>query len=234
MLPILEATRLVQPVGSRYKAILVWGGLRGALTIVLAMVVLGEERLPRELREMVAVLGVLFVLFTLFICATTLGLVMRVLGLDKLTPVELALRDRVLALSRANVTRHLQEIIRIHNQRVEGIDVDPASAGSPEIEAPPAELGLTMEERLKVGLLTLCTQEKELYLELFEQQTLSRRMIAVMAARADRLTDAVRDRGVEGYDATMRDFARISRGFQLALWLHRKFGYEKALTGHLA
>ena len=35
-----------------------------------------------------------------------------------------------------------------------------------------ADLGLTMEERLKVGLLTLCTQEKELYLELFEQQTL--------------------------------------------------------------
>lgn len=233
MLPVLEATRLVQPVNNRYKAILVWGGLRGALTIVLAMVVIGDERLPVEMREFVAVLGVLFVLFTLFICATTLGLTMRVLGLDKLTPVELALRDRVLALSRANVARHIQEIVRAHNQRVEGLDVDPASAGGVEIDAPP-ELGLTMDERLKVGLLTLCTQEKELYLELFEQQTLSRRMIALLVARADRLTDAVRDRGVEGYDETMRSFAQLNRGFRLALWLHRKLGYERALTERLA
>ena len=38
LLPVLEATRLVQPVSVRYKTILVWGGLRGAVTIVLAMV----------------------------------------------------------------------------------------------------------------------------------------------------------------------------------------------------
>jgi CPA1 family monovalent cation:H+ antiporter len=234
MLPILEAVRLVQPVSKRYKSILVWGGLRGAVTIVLAMVVAGDERLPEELRDFVAELAVLFVLFTLFLNATSLGLVMRVLGLDKLTRVELALRDRVLALSRVNVTRHLQEIIRTHNRRVEGIDADPISAGEAEVEAPPSELDLTMDERLKVGLLTLCTQEKELYLELFEQQTLSRRMIALLAARTDRLIDAVRDRGVEGYQATMRSFARLDRQFRLALWLHRTLGYEKALTERLA
>ena len=45
MLPLLEAARLVQPVDSRYKAILVWGGLRGAVTIVLAMVASGDDRL---------------------------------------------------------------------------------------------------------------------------------------------------------------------------------------------
>ena len=68
-------------------------------------------------------------LFTLFVNATTLGLVMHLLGLDKLSRLELALRDRVLALSRVNVARHLQQIMRQHNARTEGIDVDPASAG---------------------------------------------------------------------------------------------------------
>ena len=34
-----------------------------------------------------------FVLFTLFVNATSLGLVMRLLGLDKLSRLELALRD---------------------------------------------------------------------------------------------------------------------------------------------
>src|SRR3954468_11586879 len=133
MLPILELSRLVQPVNVRYKAILVWGGLRGAVTIVLAMVAASDGRLSDDVREFAAVLATLFVLFTMFVNATTLGLVMRLLGLDKLTRLELALRDRVLALSRINVAHHLQQIIREHNVRVEGIAVDPISAGDDAI-----------------------------------------------------------------------------------------------------
>ena len=45
MLPVLEMSHLVQPVDKRYKAILVWGGLRGAVTIVLAMVAASDDRL---------------------------------------------------------------------------------------------------------------------------------------------------------------------------------------------
>ncbi len=234
MLPLLELSRLVQPVNTRYKVILVWGGLRGAVTIVLAMVAAGDVRLSSTIREFAAVLATLFVLFTLFVNATTLGLVMRVLGLDKLTRLELALRDRVLALSRINVAHQMQQIIREHNVRVEGIDVDPISAGDAEVEAPPAELALSLDERLTVGLVTLCTQERELYLEQFEQQTLSRRMVARLMARADRLVDAVRDRGTEGYLQTIRDFALPDRGFRFGLWLQRRFGIERVLTERLA
>src|SRR5690242_14493599 len=146
MLPVLEMGRLVQPVDRRYKAILVWGGLRGAVTIVLAMVAASDGRLPDDVREFAAVLATLFVLFTLFVNATTLGLVMRILGLDKLSRLELALRDRVLALSRINVTHHMQQIIREHNARVEGIDADPLSAGDEAIDAAPADLALDPDE----------------------------------------------------------------------------------------
>ena len=147
MLPVLEKVHLVQPVDKRYKAILVWGGLRGAVTIVLAMVAAGDQRLPEDVREFVALSATLFVLVTLFVNATTLGLVMHVLGLDKLSRLELALRDRVLALSRVNVDRHLQEIMRQHNARVDGIDADPASAGEASIESAPAEYA----RRLQIG-----------------------------------------------------------------------------------
>lgn len=234
MLPLLEMSHLVQPVNTRYKVILVWGGLRGAVTIVLAMVAASDGRLSSDVREFGAVLATLFVLFTLFVNATTLGLVMRALGLDKLTRFELALRDRVLALSRINVAHHMQQIIREHNVRVEGIDADPISAGEAEIEAPPAELALDLGERLTVGLLTLCTQERELYLEQFEQQTLSRRMVARLMARADRLVDAVRDRGAAGYQQTIRDFALPDRTFRFSLWLQRRLGIERLLTERLA
>ncbi|HTB38415.1 MAG TPA: cation:proton antiporter, partial [Reyranella sp.] len=234
MLPVLEKTHLVQPVDRRYKAILVWGGLRGAVTIVLAMVAAGDQRLPDDVREFVALSATLFVLFTLFVNATTLGLVMHVLGLDKLSRLELALRDRVLALSRVNVDRHMQEIMRQHNARVDGIDADPASAGEASIESAPAELALSLDERVKVGLVTLCTREKELYLELFEQQILSRRMVAVLAARADRLIDTVRDHGVAGYEQWLHDISLPDAGFRAALWLHRRLGFAGLLTESVA
>jgi len=234
MLPVLEKVRLVQPVDPRYKAILVWGGLRGAVTIVLAMVAAGDQRLPGDVREFIALSAVLFVLLTLFLNATTLGLVMHILGLDRLSRLELALRDRVLALSRVNVDRHLQHIMRQHNARVDGIDADPASAGEAGIEAAPAELALDLDERVKVGLVTLCTREKELYLELFEQQILSRRMVAVLAARADRLIDTVRVHGAAGYEEWLRDISRPDAGFRVALWLHRRLGVAWLLTERLA
>ena len=234
MLPVLEKTRLVQPVDTRYKAILVWGGLRGAVTIVLAMVAAGNEQLPDDISQFIALSATMFVLVTLFVNAPTLGLVMHVLGLDKLSRLELALRDRVLALSRVNVDRQMQQIMRVHNARVDGIAADPASAGGVEIEAPPPELALDLGERVKVGLVTLCTREKELYLDLFEQQILSRRMVAVMAARADRLIDAVRDRGVAGYEEWLHNISHPDPGFRLALWLHRRLGFERALTESLA
>jgi CPA1 family monovalent cation:H+ antiporter len=234
MLPVLEKTHLVQPVDTRYKAILVWGGLRGAVTIVLAMVVASDQHLPADTRNFVALAATLFVLLTLFLNATTLGLVIRLLGLDKLSRLELALRDRVLALSRVNVERHLQEIIRQHNERVEGIDVDPASAGGAEVDSVPAELALDLDERVKVGLITLCSREKELYLELFEQQILSRRMVALLAARADRLIDRVRDHGEAGYEEWLRVISRPDAGFRAALWLQRRAGWAWLLTERLA
>lgn len=234
MLPLLEYMKLVEPVDRRYKVIMVWGGLRGAVTIVLAMVAAGNTGLPQEGRDITAVLATLFVLFTLFVNAATLSVVLHVLGLDRLSPIELALRDRVLALSRVNVAKQVQQVIREHNTLIEGLDVDPASAGEPRIEAEPPDLALGMEQRLTVGLLTLCTQERELYLGLFEQQTLSRRMVALLASRVERLTDAVRDRGLPGYAETARDYALSDKRFRVALWLQRVFGYEWLLRERLA
>jgi CPA1 family monovalent cation:H+ antiporter len=235
MLPVLERFKLVQPVNNRYKAILVWGGLRGAVTIVLAMVAASNEKLPEDIREFIALSATLFVLFTLFVNAPTLGLFMHALGLDRLSRMELALRDRVLALSRANVDRELREIMRRRNARlgVEGLSIDPASAGETEIEAVPADLALGLEERMKVGLMTLCSREKELYLDQFEQQILSRRMVAALTADADRLIDSVRDKGVAGYEEWLAAISRPDLGFRFALWLHRRLGIERMLTDRL-
>ena len=234
MLPLLEKLKLVQPVSNRFKAVLVWGGLRGAVTIVLGMVVAGNEKLPEEVQEFVALSATLFVLFTLFVNATTLGVFMHSLGLDRLSRLDLALRDRVLALSKVNVDHHLQEIMSRRSVGAVNQPAVRAAFAEKEFAALPADLALDLDARVKVCLVTLCTREKELYLEQFEQQTLSRRMVAVLATDADRLIDSVRDSGVMGYERWMDEVSRPGWGFRTALFLHRRFGLEGPVKQQLA
>ena len=234
LLPLLVSARLVQPVDVRYKTILVWGGLRGAVTVVLALVVAGDKRLPEDTRQFISVLATLFVMFTLLVNAPSLRLLIRWFGLDKLTPTELAVRDRVLSLSRATVARQVREVAQSYG--VSSAVAEHELQAIPLPHAPSAEedVALNMDERLQVGLLTLGTREKELYLEHFEQQTLSRRMVAILAAGADRLSDRVKTHGVAGYEFALRELVRITLPFRVALWLHRRLGWEGPLAQKLA
>src|SRR5271157_1281208 len=98
LLPILSLVRLTQPISTAYKLAISWGGLRGALTLVLALSVTENPLLPGETRRFVAVLATGLVLFTLLVNGTTLRAVIRLLGLDRLSPGDRLLRDRVLEL----------------------------------------------------------------------------------------------------------------------------------------
>ncbi len=235
MLPMLEAVKLVQPVNKQYKAILVWGGLRGAVTIVLAMVAAGDERLPEHIRDFIALSAVLFVLFTLFVNATTLGLVMHALGLDKLSLLELAMRDRVLALCRVNVAHHLQQIMRQQNERTGSIAVDPASAGEAGDRGGTRRSGTTAggagEDRPgdaldpREGALPRTVRAAD--------------PVAPHGGRAGGAGRPVDRHGArQGRRGLRRNGSKKSpipiAAFRMALWLHRRFGLGQMLTERLA
>jgi CPA1 family monovalent cation:H+ antiporter len=59
-------------------------------------------------------------------------------------------------------------------------------------------------------------------------------MVAVLAARADRLIDTVRDRGEAGYEEWLHNISRPDAGFRVALWLQRRLGFAWLLTERLA
>ena len=65
LLPLLSALHLSQKVSSAYKLAIAWGGLRGAVTLALALAVTENTRIDPEVRNAVAVLATGFVLFTL-------------------------------------------------------------------------------------------------------------------------------------------------------------------------
>lgn len=230
LFPVLRALRLTSPVSHRYRAVILWGGLRGAVTIVLALAISENRALPPEVRHFVAVQAIGFVLFTLFVKAPTLRSLLRFLGLDALDPVERALRDRVVDLSRAAMREHLTQI-------AEQYRLDPGIAArllprprTGTAAAPPVPADVA----LRVGLLTLAGREKELYLRHFDEGTVSRRLVAMLVAFADRLADRTRAEGAEGYAAAGTETASFGRRFTLALWLHRRLGFGRPLAYCLA
>ncbi len=232
ILPLLVWTRLTRPIDHRFRLVIIWGGLRGATTLVLALAVAQMPGLPIELRETVAGLAVGFVFFTLVLAAPTLRPLLRLLGLDRLDPLEAALRDRVLRLSQAETRQRMQATARQY-----ALDASTLDHATAELQldaemasnAIAADTALSIDDQLRVGLLTLATHEKELYLRHFEELTVSRSHLASLAAAADRLTDRVRAEGLPAWHAATRRGAVGSRRFTIALWLHRRLGLDAAL-----
>jgi CPA1 family monovalent cation:H+ antiporter len=72
LVPPLERFGLTQRISDAYKLAIIWGGLRGALTLVLALAVTENDAIPFGIQRFVAVLATGLVLFTLFVNGTTL------------------------------------------------------------------------------------------------------------------------------------------------------------------
>ena len=67
LMPVLEFLKLSEPINSAFKIALTWGGLRGALTLVLALAATEHPLLSHDVQRFIALLATGFVLFTLFV-----------------------------------------------------------------------------------------------------------------------------------------------------------------------
>lgn len=235
LLPGLSALRLTQPVTAKVKTVILWGGLRGAVTMVLALSISQNPLISEDVQRFVAVLAIGFVLFTLFIGAPTLKPLLNLLGMGSLSATEEALRDRVMALSKASIREHMATIGRDYGfdpvlvQKLAPLDrPDQPDPGAAALEA------LSEADRLQVGLLTIANRERELYLDHLSDGTISRRMVAARVAAADRLIDRVKTASAEGYEKSARLEVRLALPFRISLWLHRRFGWDRPLANRIA
>lgn len=87
---------------------------------------------------------------------------------------------------------------------------------------------------MQVGLLTLASREKSLYIERAMERAASRRLVAILVSAADRMSDRIKSEGVEGYKKAANDLIAFPRPFRIAHWLHRRFGWSQSLSQQLA
>lgn len=228
LLPGLSWLQLVQPVDQRFKLVILWGGLRGAVTLVLALSVSQSQVISPAVKDFIALLATGFVLFTLFACGATLRPLLRLLGLDRLTATDEALRSRAMTLSRQEISDQLATLAEqygIETALAEGLVPPPP-------ENPRANLDL--EARLQVGLLTVANRERELYLGHFEARGVSSRLVGALLASADRAIDSVKLRGRAGYQQAVDDQARLPFALRTATWINHRFAWTRPLASTLA
>ena len=237
LLPVLSWAGLAQKVSNSYKSVMLWGGMRGAVSLTLALAVTENFRVPDRLQSFIAVMVTGFVFVTLFVNGTTLRWLIRLLKLDELTPVERAMRNRALALSTDSIRDRVSAVaqtyevdgavkdvmIARYEERLKRIDRDSQE-----------EAKLTDEDRVTIGLVILVNREEELYYAHFSEGVVSRAVMEMLAGRSGRLLDAVKSQGRNGYRAFEEPFIAFSPWMRTASWLQRRFGIHRPLARRLS
>lgn len=236
LLPALAWLGLSEPVDRRYQTIMLWGGLRGAVTLVLALALAENVALPVALREQIAALAIGLVLFTLFVQAPTLRPLIHRLGVDRLSPTDRALRRRAFDLASANMQQRIENIARS-----QGIDAAEVASLHLHLAKPPSQDGdATATERevpagrIAIGLATLASQELSMAHQELESAMVSRRIATRLASEAQALLDAVRGNGRAGYRRVAARQLAFGRRIRVDVFLQRNLGWERPLANQLA
>jgi CPA1 family monovalent cation:H+ antiporter len=236
LMPPLEFFKLTQPISAAYKLAITWGGLRGALTLVLALAATENAALGPEVKRFVAVLATGLVLFTLFVNGTTLRLVIALLGLDRLSARNQVLRDQVLALSYAEVCDSVRAMAQDHALSESAVArvVEPYQSWIAAANARDAAERLTEQDRLAIALAALADQERVLVLEARADRVAAPATVQVLLRNADFLVEGARTEGRVGYRGAAERALAFPVAFRIAYFLYRYFRILRFLADRLA
>ena len=179
LFPVVNLLPGVEKADLRYQTMTVWGGLRGAVPLVLAM------SLPETFayRELFLDLSIGVVLFSLVVQATTLKPLLRYLRLEDPTTSDAYLRDEGLLSAKHHARRRIEELREagFFNDGVMA-DLDAGYAAEErsirdKIDALRQRGILASREELKLLKRQHLLMEKRVYSDLFNRGQLSEKVL---------------------------------------------------------
>ena len=237
ILPAMIRAKLSAPVSGAFRAIMFWGGLRGAVSLALALVIFETEGVDQDVKNFIIVLVTCFVLFTLFINATTIRFVMAMFGLDKLSPADIAVRDRVMSLSLSRIRDEIHAVAEAQQAapKLAGEIAEDYTKRLTALERQVSNTAkLSVGDRVKIGLGILVNREREIFIKHFSDGVASDDITRALLANADTLEDGMKAAGVDGYEEAVAQKLGFGVGFRVAMYLQRQFGLTAALQSQLA
>ncbi len=233
LLPFLSSLRLSPKIETPYKVSILWGGLRGALTLALALAVTESAAVPDDIKRLVGILATGFTLFTLLVQGTTLRRVISLLKLDRLSPLDQALSNQVVAVALQTIREDMStqikhfdlphEVVRSEANRL-SMRVDAA------VHLAEDNKDIGDRDRINLGLIALAVAERNAILERLRERTFPLRIAERAIADADRLIDGSRATGRIGYQHTAKTNIAFTHDYQLALFAHNYLMWSSPLT----
>ena len=237
LLPLMARLRLSPRVEPRYRSAILWGGLRGAVTLALALAVTESVRIPTDIKRQVGIIATGLTLFTLIVQGTTLRMVISWLGLDRLAPLDRALSAQVVAVALQSVRETVSETARdlgLARETVRDEAKRFAERVDRAVDRAEEAAEIPDRDRITLGLVALAGRERDLILEQFRERILPPRLANRMLADADRLIEATRSGGRLAYLHTARTRLRATRGQWFEEFLHNRLGLSGPLGNHTA
>ena len=237
LMPILTSVRLSPQVEPRYRVAILWGGLRGAVTLALALAVTESFRIPPDVKRQVAVIATGFTLFTLLVQGTTLRSMIAWLGLNRLSPIDTALSAQVVAVALQSVRDTVSETARdlgLTRETVRDEAKRFAARVDTAVDAAEDAAGILDRDRITLGLVALAGRERDLILADFRERTIPSRLANRLLLDADRLIEATRAGGRLAYLNEARRRLRVARGQRLVELLHNRLRISGPLSSQTA
>lgn len=236
-MPLMSALGMAERVDFGLRLVILWGGLRGAVSLALALAVVEHPAVPPEVKRLVSTLVTAFVLFTLFVNGLTLRPLIRRLGIDRLPPIDRFLRARAISHSLGTVRQRLSaagQQYRIDPAAKEHL-ADHYTQRLVESEAAlETDNALSAEERLQAALVAVSRREQVMHLQHYRERILSGRIVRNLVAQAYLLEDGARAEGRSGYEKASRNALAFPRVFRLSAEIQRRFGWQRWLAICLA
>jgi CPA1 family monovalent cation:H+ antiporter len=233
LLPLLTVLKLSPAVERPYRVAILWGGLRGAVTLALALAVTESFRVPDGIQRVVGILATGFTLFTLIGQGTTLRLVIARLGLDRLSPLDEALSRQVVAVALQTVREDVARITETYDLHHDTVRAEAKRFGerlATAVTQAEDSAEILHHDRITLGLIALAGHERDTILMRVRQRTMSRRMAEQVMSDADRLIEGAYSQGRDGYQRATRRSVAYGRTFRAALVLHSRLGLSWPLV----
>ncbi|MDU9004288.1 cation:proton antiporter [Sedimentitalea todarodis] len=233
LLPLLTRLKLSPPVDRPYRVAILWGGLRGAVTLALALAVTESFRVPDGIQRVVGILATGFTLFTLLAQGTTLRWVIGRLGLDRLSAIDEALSRQVVAVALQTVREDVASTTENYELNHDTVRSEAKSFGErleTAVKMAEESADILDRDRITLGLIALAGRERDTILFRVRERTISARMAERVLSDADRMIEGARTQGRSGYQRAARRSTAYGRAFRIAVVLHRRLGLSAPLA----
>ncbi|HEY5718798.1 MAG TPA: cation:proton antiporter, partial [Gammaproteobacteria bacterium] len=234
VLPVLERTGHAARMDRPQRILAFWGGVRGAVTLVLALS-LTETPALGTAGPILGALAAAFTLTTLFVNASTLALLTSRLGLDQLSHADMALREHIVAGAIERVRSVIHDIAAARTLEPEALAAVEQALGrqQAEVEAHSKAQAegerIPFGERLRLGLAILCGQEARLIRRGFEEGAIGPRATNQLRLFADRIADAARTGGRDAYTQAAEASVTAVSGYAPAILAQRFLRWDRPL-----